>query len=132
MLNGPESEGKVRQEYQVLVIGPLMKAEYSSQINVILSHLGRKAMKGEAEGRLSAKTAKRAAALLERFGLGRLSYTARPQKLEILLDGAKAKKEFVDISISFLNGMIGGHFSGSLKPQLSAGRKGSYKISMKQ
>jgi mRNA-degrading endonuclease RelE of RelBE toxin-antitoxin system len=89
-------------------------------------------MKGDAEGRMSAKTAKRAAQILERFGLGRLGYTAKPQKVEILLDGAKAKKEFVDISISFLNGMIGGILRLAEAAGCLRGRKGSYRITMKQ
>ncbi|MDE1865270.1 MAG: hypothetical protein KGH94_01360 [Candidatus Micrarchaeota archaeon] len=131
MFGSAKSEGMVRQEYQVLVTGPLMNAAYSDQMATIISHLGRQAM-GPGKGRISAKVAKKAGDIMERFGFGKLGYAAKQQKVEILLDGAKAKKEFVDISISFLNGMLGGYFSGTLRPKLSAGRRGSYKITMKQ
>ena len=62
-------------------------------------------------GRLSAKEMRKAGEIdgEVRAGEARILRQGRP-KLAILLDGAKAKKEFVDISISFLNGMMGGHF----------------------
>ena len=132
LFTAPRSSGRVRQEYQVLCVEPLTKAGYANQINAIIAHLGREAAGEMPAGRLSAKAMERAGEAMERFGLGRLEYSARPQRAEILLHGAKAKKEFVDISISFLNGVIGGHFGARLKPRLTAGGKGSYKIVIKQ
>jgi predicted hydrocarbon binding protein len=132
LLNSAKSDGWVRQEYQVLTTQPLLKPEYAGQMNAIFSRLGEEAMKGFPEGKLSAKAMRKVSETMQRFGLGEVQYTARPQRIGILLDGAKAKKEFVDISISFLNGMIGGRFGRPLRSRLAPARKGSYKITMRQ
>ena len=132
LFDSAPSEGLVRQEYQVLLTQPLMRAQYAGQIGAILTHLGQAALKEPRAGKLSAKTAEKAGGIMSRFGLGKLDYAPRPLKIEILLDGVKAKKEFVDISISFLNGMIGRYFGKPLKSSFSPGRKGSYRIIMKQ
>ena len=131
IVKGQQSAGTIRPEYHMLVAGPLMKREYSAQINSIFSHLGETAA-SELEGeRMSAKNLQKASSLMERCGLGRLEYTPKPLKVAILLDGAKAKKEFVDISISFFNGMMARYFGKPPKYQLSWG-KGSYRINVKQ
>jgi predicted hydrocarbon binding protein len=128
----PRSEGWVRQEYQILMSAPLMKPEYAPQINSIMAHLGSRAVGSTEKGKVSATLMEGVSRTMERFGLGSVDYTFRPQKISVRLDGAKAKKEFVDISISFLNGMIGSRFGKPLKAQLSSMKKGSYKITMKQ
>ncbi len=128
----PRSEGWVRQEYQVLMSAPLMKPEYAPQINSIMAHLGSQAVNEWKEGKVSTRLMQDVSMTMERFGLGCVEYTSRPQKISVRLDGAKAKKEFVDISISFLNGMIGSRFGKPLKAQLSSMKKGSYKITMRQ
>lgn len=126
------SAGEVRQEYQVLVTEPLFNSKYSAQINSIYSYLGRSALWPRPGKKLMAKSVKDASETMRRFGLGEADYTPRPQKIQITLDGAKAKKEFVDISISFLNGMMGRHLSKQFKPSLASGRNGSYRITMRQ
>ncbi len=131
LLKGAQSGGMIRPEYQMLSSEPLMKPEYSNHINSLFFHLGQEQAEGFPD-KLSAKALQSAASAMGRLGLGRLDYRARPLKLAILLDGVKAKKEFVDISISFLNGMVGRYFGGSLKARLSQDRKGSYKIIVKQ
>jgi predicted hydrocarbon binding protein len=131
MLKADPSEGMVRPEYQMLISEPLMRAEYSGQISTIFAHLGRQIAANWGD-KMSAAVLDGSAKAMERFGLGRLEGSARPLKLEIRLDGVKAKKEFVDISISFLNGMIGRYFSKPLKSQLTKGEKGSYRIIVKQ
>ncbi len=131
LFRSERSEGRIRPEYQMLITEPLMRPGYSGQVAAIFSHLGGEAASGLPEGKMTAKAAQRAALVMERFGLGALGYAPKPRKLEILLDGAKAKKEFVDISISFLNGMMGGRLGGA-RPQLTKGRNGSYKVIVKQ
>jgi predicted hydrocarbon binding protein len=132
VLKASASEGRVRPEYQMLGTAPLMKADYSDQINALFFSLGQTAASAIPEGKISAKALQHAASEMERFGLGRLEYAPRPLKMEIRLDGVKAKKEFVDISISFLNGMIGRHFGKPLRSQLTQGRNGSYRIIVTQ
>ena len=116
----------------MLVTEPLMKADYANHINAIFFSLGKTAASEVPEGKITAKALQHAAREMEKFGLGTLNYTPRPLKIEIQLGGVKAKKEFVDISISFLNGMIGRHFGAPLKSQLTRGKKGSYRIIVKQ
>jgi predicted hydrocarbon binding protein len=132
IMGGARSVGKVRPEYHMLSAEPLMKPQYSSHINSVFFHLGQVASSGFPEGKMSAKMLARSVPVMERFGLGRLEYESKPLKLSILLDGVKAKKEFADISISFLNGMISRYSGRPLRSQLAPGRKGSYKIIVKQ
>ena len=130
---GKEGKG-IRPEYHMLVAEPLTRHGYSGQVGAIFSHLGRSASMKFPEGKISARAAQKAADAMERFGLGGLEYTPKPMKMSLSLDGVKAKKEFADISISFLNGMMARYFGGPLKSQLqlSQGRKGSYRIIVKQ
>lgn len=127
-----ERERNMLVEYQMISSTPLMNREYSDSIRIMLSYAGAAISEAYTSGKVTKAAMERLTTITHMLGLGIVDYKLKPLKVEVMFNDARAKKEFVDISISFLNGMIGGYFSGALKPRLSSGRGGSYKITMRQ
>ena len=50
-----------------------------------------------------------------------------PPRIEVLFDGARAKKEFVEISIGFLGGILGDPSRGRTPKSTYSMRGGSYR-----
>ncbi len=101
-LNGNYTKQGFADEYSALSSSVIMESAYSEHMSKILNHLG-----GEIASKSFKPTPNNLERLYELLGLGRLKVKSlRPLGVEIQFPMLKAKKEFVDISIAFLNGLL--------------------------
>ena len=125
---GATAKSDFSEEYLVLASSVLLGHEYSRHMHRIVRHLGSEISSGL---NYSVKT-KRLERLFALLGLGKL--TVKPAKhlnIELRLDRLKAKKGFVDISIAFLNGLLGGTLAKGTKLSTKGAKKdNSYVISI--
>jgi predicted hydrocarbon binding protein len=96
------------EEYYALSSYVFLEQKYSEHMNRICQYIG-----AELNSKLKLQPKKRSAEMMEmlfeEFGMGSLKIKSlKPLDLEMHFDRLKAKKEFVDISIAFLNGLVSG------------------------
>ncbi len=107
-----ESHGGASQrfaeEYYLLGSSSLTRDDYSREMNSVVSHMG--SMIGSSLGLNSARLRRSGRQLETLFPLLNLCEMrvkgTNPFSCEMQFSALKAKKEFVDISISFLNGLL--------------------------
>jgi hypothetical protein len=123
------------EEYHMLSSEMLLGGEYAKEINLVVyrvaqelaKRLGRKAQRAD----YLARAAEHIFGLLD---LSKLKVSSiRPLKAEMRFPVLKAKKEFVDISITFLGGFLSGAIGeGSNIRTTSAMSNGSYTVRIRE
>jgi predicted hydrocarbon binding protein len=128
----PSFKENFAEEYLELSSQILSEKEHAEHMHRIVRHLGSTIASEtnlETLNRKALKNIERAYALL---GLGKITTRyAKGIDIELQFDRLKAKKEFVDISIAFLEGLIGSSISGADIKTNSAKRNKSYVVRIK-
>jgi predicted hydrocarbon binding protein len=108
--SGKEAELKSNfpDEYSILSSTVFLESEYSEHMNKVVYHLGSEIASSLNLSKLNKATSSKALEKLYKLlNLGNLNVKSlRPLAIEIQFDRLKSKKEFVDISIAFLNGLL--------------------------
>ncbi|MDE1871540.1 MAG: 4-vinyl reductase [Candidatus Micrarchaeota archaeon] len=118
-------QGNFPEEYYALSSSILLSGEYSEHMGSIVYYLGNQigSMVYVPDQRRLRKATERLYSIL---GLGSIRFiSSKPMKIEIRFDRTKAKKEFVDISIAFLKGLMKDRLKNGLSVNVSK-RGGSY------
>lgn len=123
-------------EYQLLAMQPLMDKTYSGEVSLLLEQLGRlvsESIKSADPKIKEREKLERASHICASFGLGDMAYTLKPAKVEVAFNGVRAKKEFVDISVRFLCGILDATTKKSWTAEVNYSKQsGSYKAVMKE
>jgi predicted hydrocarbon binding protein len=127
--SGKDGRQHFSEEYYLLGSASLTKSEYASEMNKIIYYMG--GMIGSSLGLNTAKLRRSGKKLERLFSLLNLCSMkvkgTSPLACEMQFNSLKAKKEFVDISISFLNGLLKGYATESKTIHSSiAKRNGRY------
>ena len=116
----PNAAPAFPEEYSVLSSSVMVEKEYAQHMCRIAEYAGNAI---GARLRESGKGMRSIGRISEMLGLGKLSVrSSRPPKIEARFDRLRAKKEFVDISIAFIGGMVGG-VSGKRAGVTASGRR---------
>jgi predicted hydrocarbon binding protein len=122
------------QEYSVLSSSLFLEDGYSEHMRKIVNHLG-----GEIGSELEisrinkTKASKAVEKLYTMLNLGDIKVKSlRPLSIEMQFHGLKAKKEFVDISIAFLNGLLKDTIGSSATNTNATKRRNSYIVKITQ
>ena len=123
-----EPPKSIPEEYYALSSSVFIDPEYQDHINKVVYYLGRQTALnlGEYTKSKSRSTSQTYEGLFHLLNLGELKLKSlRPVNATIHLDRLKAKKEFVDISITFLNGLLSGKLSKNSLLEARTARSGN-------
>ncbi len=123
---------KIRTEYYMLNLMPLMDLEYSDSVCIMLHYLGSRAIKYiMPDNKNKVKILQGIKAIYNKIGFGDVVCTQKPLKLEIILDDLRSNKAFADFSASFAKGALEG-FSAKEDYTVTYEKQGDiYKITIK-
>jgi len=104
----PENRYMFADAYAMLSSSVFLDREYLEHMKNIVRHMGIEVGLGiSLDKKLSGKSVKAIERISNLLGFGSLSIRSpKPLDMQFRFDKLKAKKEFVDISIAFLNGML--------------------------
>lgn len=120
---------KFSDEYYALASSTLLESEYSDNVGKIAYHVGSE-IGSKLNLRSSTKTLEKLYALLN---LGDLKVKSlKPISIEMQFKRLKAKKEFVDISMAFIGGLLKEAMKGSEMATKYAKGKNSYMVTIKE
>jgi predicted hydrocarbon binding protein len=122
-----DAEPRIPVEYQMLCAYPITERAYSRHMAAIMSGIGSMLVAGNPAIAKPSARATYAAKVAAGLGLGAPRFMQNPPRIEVLFDGARAKKEFVEISIGFLGGILGDPSRGRTPKSTYSMRGGSYR-----
>ncbi len=101
------------EEYLMLALSASLRHGYAEHMNSIVNHLGRKI---GSELNLGLRSGEQLERLYGMLDLGELAVkSVRPVSIQISFPSLKSKKEFVDISIAFLDGVLNNIVKGGAR-----------------
>ena len=114
------------EEYYTLSSSVLLDSEYSNHMQRIIRHMGSQMAPIIGIKKLNRSSSSVIERVYLLLGLGTLKVRSiNPTRIEIQFKGLKAKKEFVDISIAFLSGLLRDAIKGKSQMDSSVSRRGN-------